>query len=421
MAPIIRTLASLRPNPKNPRTITAAKRKQLAAALDKFGDLGGIVFNARSGQLVGGHQRVSAFNAQTPVVITKAYDAPTRTGTVAEGYVVLSGERFSFREVQWDDATEKAANLAANKGAGEFDLSSVSSWLVDLDSEGFDLDLTMFDDDERAGLCKNEDKQGMKSDGSVDHESPDLPVSPRSKFGDRYILGRHTLICGDSSDDVLVSSLVENNFVQMVYSDPPYGMNLGQCNHFGLGKKRIYSRVIGDDAPYSPAFLLEKFGDVSEIFLWGADYYRKELPDGGSWVVWDKKSDDTGKVIEGYEGSQFELCWSKTKHSRKICRIIWQGFVGLHADGGKRHHPTQKPVQLAEWFFSLWGKPKDVVVDLYGGSGSTLLACERADRTCLMMEIDPGYCDVIVQRWEAMTGQKAQLVGNRTAKDALHA
>lgn len=141
----------LTPNPKNPRTVTEAKLEQLKKALLEFGDLSGIVYNCTTKQLVGGHQRLKSFDADAPITITRKFKKATCTGTVAEGYVELRGERFSYREVAWSKHREMAANLAANKGAGEWDLPQVADWLKELGSfdVDFDMDLTMFEQPER--------------------------------------------------------------------------------------------------------------------------------------------------------------------------------------------------------------------------------------------------------------------------------
>ena len=111
-------------------------------------------------------------------------------------------------------------------------------------------------------------------------------------------------------------------------------------------------------------------------------------------------------------GSTFELCWSKFKHKRKIARVKWAGIFGTEQEfDKKRHHPTQKPIKLVEWFINEMGlKDKKLFVDLYGGSGSTILACEKTKRKCYMMELDPIYVDVIIQRWENFTGKKAKKI-----------
>ena len=146
-------LDRLRPNPKNPRKVTPKKMDMLRRALERFGDLGGVVFNIRSSQLVGGHQRVQSFHAMGGApVIEQTFDPPTKVGTVRLGYIESNGERFSYREVDWDEATEASANIAANKGAGDWSIPELQEMLFDLDSMNFDLDLTMFDEKEREAL-----------------------------------------------------------------------------------------------------------------------------------------------------------------------------------------------------------------------------------------------------------------------------
>jgi len=110
-------------------------------------------------------------------------------------------------------------------------------------------------------------------------------------------------------------------------------------------------------------------------------------------------------------GSCFELCWSKAKHKRDIVRIKWAGVFGTEKEfDKKRHHPTQKPIKLSSWFIDKYSKEKQNIVDIYGGSGSTLIACEQLERNCFIMELDPEYCQVIIDRWEKFTGQKAELI-----------
>jgi hypothetical protein len=142
------SLSQLNGNPKNPRRISDKKLELLKKALGEFGDLSGIIFNRTTNHLVGGHQRVMVLPKDAKVVITKNYEAPTRTGTVAEGFVEIEGERFTYREVEWTEPKEKAANVAANKGAGDWDFSQLSEWMLELDALNFDMDLTLFDEEE---------------------------------------------------------------------------------------------------------------------------------------------------------------------------------------------------------------------------------------------------------------------------------
>ncbi len=111
--------------------------------------------------------------------------------------------------------------------------------------------------------------------------------------------------------------------------------------------------------------------------------------------------------MDKVHGAGFELCWSKQKHKKTIYRKLWSGFQGMKKDDGLRVHPTQKPVELVEWFFDTWGKETKTVVDIYGGSGSTLIACEKTTRQCFMMELEPIYCGVILDRWESYSGKQA--------------
>jgi DNA modification methylase len=133
------------------------------------------------------------------------------------------------------------------------------------------------------------------------------------------------------------------------------------------------------------------------------------LPDRnkGSWVIWDKRVRADGEAInQAMSTSEFETCWSRKKHQRLVCRMVHSGICSIEND--KRVHPTQKPVKLAEWFFERWGKETKLVVDLFLGSGSTLIACEKTGRKCYGMELDPHYCSVIIERWQNFTGKKAQ-------------
>lgn len=147
-------LAALAPAAYNPRKITPGKLQMLQKSLEHFGDLSGIVFNETSQTLVGGHQRSEIAQALgvTDIVIERRYDPPTKTGTVAEGYLMFNGERHSVRSVRWDDSTEKAANIAANKGAGEFDSEALAAIMADLKTAGVDLELTMFELEEQNKL-----------------------------------------------------------------------------------------------------------------------------------------------------------------------------------------------------------------------------------------------------------------------------
>ena len=203
----------------------------------------------------------------------------------------------------------------------------------------------------------------------------------------------------------------------MVFTDPPYGMNLdtdySEMKGF-FGKSNKFEKVKGDNEDFKPELITTIFNNFKyckEIFTWGADYYAEIIPNrnDGSWIVWDKSIDDSGDKMFG---SNFELCYSKNKHKRELARVRWKGLFGMEKDDTQhRVHPTQQPSILAEWFINKYNKKDNaIIVDLYGGSGSTLIACEKTNNICYCMEYEPSYIDVIIQRWENFTGEKAVLL-----------
>ena len=210
----------------------------------------------------------------------------------------------------------------------------------------------------------------------------------------------------------------------MVFTDPPYGMNLdtdyrkmkGNSNvEFKQRKNKVdgkkYNEVIGDNEDFKPELvttIFDNFDYCKEIFVWGADYYPELLKGykDGNFIIWDKRDDN--EQFDKMYGSSFEACWSKNKHRKEIARVRWCGVFGTEKEfDKKRFHPTQKPIKLAEWFLKKYSKDEHIVIDLFGGSGSTLIACEQLNRVAYLMELEPKWCDVIIKRWEALTGEKA--------------
>jgi len=315
-----------------------------------------------------------------------------------------------------DDLTDveiKALRLADNKIAeSDWNMEMLEVELEELEFEDYDMGLTGFDEKELKSM--------LDDDSEVEEDDFDAEIDEEniiSKLGDVIELGRHRLVCGDSTSEVDVNALMNGEKADMVFTDPPYGMFLDtdysdmKSDIFkgGIGGKK-YDKVIGDNEDFSPKLIntiFLHFADVKEIFIWGAEYFTELIQDknDGSWVVWDKRANGNDNIAEDnlsdkMYGSCFELCWSKSKHKRLIARIKWAGMFGMESQDTKRRvHPTQKPVELCAWFLNNWGKESDIVADLYGGSGSTLIACEQLDRQCYMMELDEKYCDVIIQRY----------------------
>jgi len=303
--------------------------------------------------------------------------------------------------VDWDEAKQRRAMIKDNVSAGEWDQDMLANeWeLEELKDMGLDLDWD-----------EPEETEGLTDPDEV----PEVPEEPTTKPGDLWILGDHRLLCGDSTKAEDVERLMDGNKADMVFTDPPYGMHLDTDYTKMSSTSLKHDRVLGDDVQFDASFVLKAFEYCDEVFLWGADYYLETLgrdyPDLGSWIVWDKRSNEENiGLLDKAFGSDFELCWSKAKHKREICRILRQtGHFEARSDD-KRVHPTQKPISLSEWFFERWGKGRTNIVDLFLGSGSTLIAAEKTGRKCYGMELDPKYCDVIVKRWEDFTGKKAEL------------
>lgn len=179
----------------------------------------------------------------------------------------------------------------------------------------------------------------------------------------------------------------------------------------------LYENVKGDHDDFKPELIkifFDAFDYCKEMFLFGADYFAELIPDknAGSWLVWDKRKESQADAI----GSEFELIWSKNKHKRRMLRHDWFGFLSSEdgADARHRVHPTQKPVSLLTDILKQWGEKADLVVDLYGGSGSTLIACDQLNKTCYLCELEPHYCDVILKRWEDLTDGKAVLLNGES-------
>jgi DNA modification methylase len=253
-----------------------------------------------------------------------------------------------------------------------------------------------------------------------DFEVPEGGIKTDIVLGDLFEIGEHRLLCGDSTNSDQVAKLMKGEKADMVFTDPPYGMKLNAdyssakgsllfSEEKGVNGGNKYDNVIGDHDDFTPELIntiFACFNDCREIFIWGADYFAELLPNknDGSWVVWDKRANgnddlEADKSSDKIYGSTFELCWSKNKHKREIARIKWAGIFGTEKEfDHKRHHPTQKPSLLAQWFFNKWGKENDLISDLFLGSGSTMVASHQLKRKCYGMELDPKYCQVIIDR-----------------------
>lgn len=307
-----------------------------------------------------------------------------------------------------DDLSEeqvRAYRLLDNRigDFGEYDIESIIDELKDIGDMQLWLDSL---DDLFTDLLPEKENEEAKED---DYEIPD-EIKTDIVLWDLFEIGEHRLLCWDSTDKEQVAKLMNGSKADMVFTDPPYWMFLdtdysGMKNDFkSIWKSNSFEKVKGDSEDFNPEFVLlplREFSYCKEIFLRWADYYAEYIADvknDWSWVVWDKSFSESENTDKMY-WSNFELCWSKSKHKRELARVKRKGLFWMEKDDTKKRvHPTQKPAILAEWFFDKWGFETKLVVDLFWGSWSTMAACHKTKRKCYMQEFDPKYCQVIIDR-----------------------
>jgi DNA modification methylase len=227
-----------------------------------------------------------------------------------------------------------------------------------------------------------------------------------------WLLGPHRLVCGDSSNPTDIEKLMNGSKPGCVLTDPPYGISLKTDWAKGGGKD--YKPVANDDVPFDASFLRSYFTGIDEQFWWGANYYHRTLCDddlNGSWLVWDKRTPETDSVV----GAGFELCWSAQKHKQDVLRYHWTNYTSHSNAGLARAHPTEKPVALLNEILNRWADEGCVVIDPFGGSGTTLIAAHQTNRIAYLMELDPHYVDVICARFQQLTGIKP--IAEATSKE----
>ena len=391
-------ISELNPAAYNPRKDLKPgdiEYEKLKKSIAEFDMVEPLVWNKRTGNLVGGHQRLK---------ILKEMDY----SEVEVSVVDLS------------ETKEKALNLALNKISGEWDFPRLKDILEELDTGAFDMEITGFDPKEIEDIMT---QFHIPGEGLTDDDAVPEATESICKRGDLWSLGNHRLLCGDATVKADVEKLMGGEKADMVFTDPPYGIDLDTDWSGMKGSRKIrekvrhdlaghkYKKVIGDDVPFDFNGVFNP--ECKEQFWFGADYYHNQLPDGGSWLVWDKRlTEEMDKVL----GSPFEMIWSRVKHRKEIIRMIWAGVSGFQEDVKRRIHPTQKPLKLLSWIIEKYSKPNQTIYDPFGGSGSTLIACEKLDRRCFMMEIDEHYCDVIIKRWEDFTGKKAVRIDETNAE-----
>ena len=300
---------------------------------------------------------------------------------------------------------KRAYRLADNRSAEEsrWDFPMLTEELGELMEDGFDLADTLFDPSELANLFPDEPIE--ETEEPEDQEAPEDAITVE---GDKWILGNHVLVCGDSGSLSVLDAATDERNPDLIYTDPPYGIDIGNQDQgaSNRAKKINYGSNNWDkEVPWDA--INNCFTFDAKVVLWGGNYFADKLPASRAWIVWDK---DNG----GADFADCELAWTNFDGPVRLFKFRWAGMLqGDMANKEERVHPTQKPVALAKWVFDKF-KISGFVLDLFGGSGSTLLACEQMGLTAALVEREPRYCDVIIERWQKLTGKQAVLESGET-------
>jgi hypothetical protein len=347
-------LSDLKPYPKNARTHSKEQVKQIVNSIEEFGFTNPVLTDGKNG-IIAGHGRVMAAKemgmTKVPTVpLAHLSKDQIRAYVVADNKLTLNGG--------WDEEI-------------------LNEELLAIDDSDIDLELTGFSlDDVKRELEPSEE----------DDEVPEVDENVHNvQRGDIWQLGDHRLMCGDSTSKEDVDKLMDGVKADMVFTDPPYGINANKQT-LGSGKKAF--RRGGDWDKQRPD--ISKWVSYDKVIIWGGNYFADILPPTNDWLCWHKKND-------GRSFSEFELAWTNLG---KNCRHISHNW-----SGEEKSHPTQKPLTVVLWAMGI--APSRTVIDPFLGSGSTLIACEKTKRKCYGMEIDPHYCSVIIERWQQYTEQVA--------------
>ena len=359
------SINSLHSDHKNARKRTDQSAKLIQESLERYGAARSIVIDEDN--------RILAGNG----TIEGAKAAGIKNVRIIEtdGNEVIAVKRTGLSE---DEKVGLA--LADNRTS---DLSDWDQEMLRRLSEEHDLEPWFDQDDlnELLGVTELEPEEGNTDPDDV----PETPEDPITKPGDLWILGNHRLLCGDSTNPQHVERLMDGRRPDAVITDPPYGINANKQT-LGTGKKQFHR---GDnwDAERPDIAWLQAYAPA--VIIWGGNYFTDVLPPTNHWLCWHKKND-------GLSFSEFELAWTNLG---KNCRIL-----SHHWGGEEKAHPTQKPCSVIEWCLSL---TEGSIFDPFTGSGTTIIAAEKARRSAYGIELDPAYCDVIVKRWEDFTGNTA--------------
>jgi DNA modification methylase len=406
---IIKTIpiADIQPAKYNPRKDLKPgdpEYLKLAKSMKEFDLVEPLVWNKRSGNLVGGHQRLKILKdiGQTEVEVSV---------------------------VDLSDAKEKALNLALNKISGEWDLPLLKDLLQEIDTGDFDIEVTGFDSKEIEDLVNqlHQPEEVLTDDDAIPEN-----VETVCKKGDLWKLGNHRLLCGDATVITDVERLMDGQKADITFTSPPYnvGKNSTLSPHQKSGSKYRNGGDNKSDSEYlqllvdtiNNSLINSEYCFLNVQSLAGnkivlIDLLHEMKPVYADSIVWDKQNAQPA-MDNNVLNSQFEFVHIfSNKANRAIGTKDFRGTLSNVVSIPKKasetpEHNATFSVEFVSYFIGNFSS--NSVLDLFGGSGSTLIACEKLNRKCRMLEIDEHYCDVIVKRWEDFTGKKAELINGES-------
>jgi DNA modification methylase len=394
-------VTELIPYVKNSRTHSDEQVAQIAASIKEFGWTNPILIDGDNG-IIAGHGRLMAArklgHKEVPTIELKDL-----TETQKKAYIIADNR------------------LALNAG---WDNEMLTIELNDLLADGFALDILGFDPKEIAALLEPEVVEGLTDEDAV----PDVPEEPKTKLGDIYQLGNHRLMCGDSTSIDAVDKLMPET-ANMIFTDPPYLMDFTggihadgsksfNSKHGGIKNDKMSEKDGDDFLDAINSVITSKVDGAFYITFYrlGINKYFASMERTGlkcrSLVIWDKGNHtlSNSDYMSMYEPMFYGWVNNHKFYGGKNGMDIWR----IKRTAKNDLHPTMKPVELVEKAVLDGSAINGIVLDLFGGSGSTLIACEKQNRHARLMELDPKYCDVIVKRWEDFTGKKATLLTDVT-------
>lgn len=383
-------------NPRKDLQPGDSEYEKIKRSLEEFGYVDPVIWNKTTGRVVGGHQRLKVLASM---------------GRTEVECVV----------VELDEEKEKALNVALNKISGDWDKEKLAVLMTDLDAADFDVSLTGFDAAEIDDLFKDTLRDGVEDDDfDVDEE---LQSPPKTMQGDVWILGRHRLVCGDSTKKETFEKLMEDKKANLVVTDPPYNVD------YEGSAGKIKNDNMNNDTFYQ--FLLDAFTNTEDalakdgsIYVFHADTeglnFRRAFEEAGFYLsgtcIWKKQSLVLGRSPYQWKHEPILFGWKKKGRHRwysdRKQSTIWE------FDKPKRNadHPTMKPIALIAYPIMNSSLTNSIVLDPFGGSGSTLIASEQTDRICYMIELDEKFCDVIAKRYIEQVGTEEDVYVIRNNK-----